>query len=229
MNDYQKDYNDIGIKFWETSREFEDFFGVSLDDCSENMNNVWDIARPETKEEIINFYRDRGHTSRIVLDRYKRFGFIREVVKLLIDEYPLKNNRVLDYGCGTGELGIMMATLGYKVDFLEVSDSANIKFLKRRLRDRYLDCGVLDETNKLGEYDVVFMMDVLEHLTNPAEVIQNITDSLAPGGILFLRWASDESGNDILTESQYEKNIEPILINNYKFEMGGAGGFWERK
>jgi glycosyltransferase involved in cell wall biosynthesis len=88
--------------------------------------------------------------------------------------------RVLDLGCGTGELGAMLRAYGHEVVGVDRTECEGVR--------RHLDAfvladlaeGVPDEVG--GEFDVVVAADVLEHLREPGLLLESIRARLAPGG-----------------------------------------------
>jgi methionine biosynthesis protein MetW len=95
------------------------------------------------------------------------------------------NKRVLDVGCGTGFLArLLMDSRGAQVVGIE-PDLARTEAAKARGIDARH--GFFDETmvQNLGKFDVVIFADVLEHLPDPASVLQLTRQVLAPGGVVI--------------------------------------------
>lgn len=89
--------------------------------------------------------------------------------------------RVLDFGSSVGELGHLLGkTVQY--DFIE-SHAPAASFLKTQLPESRK---VTLKSAKSGAYDVVFAIDSLEHNDNYAELLEQLTDKLRPGGVLIL-------------------------------------------
>ena len=95
---------------------------------------------------------------------------------LLIDNYnvikELEEGSVLDLGCGTGRLGLLLKRSGRKVEGIDNSDIAI-----RMCEDKDLKVKKLNlEKGKLpyedNQFDNVIMVHCLEHLENPEEVIK---------------------------------------------------------
>jgi SAM-dependent methyltransferase len=96
-----------------------------------------------------------------------------------------KNARILEIGCGTGHNFEMLKSFG-RLDALEVDDEVRALACKRlgsevggaRLPDLP---GVPD-----GRYDLVALLDVLEHVDNRVESLRSIAAKLAPGGKILV-------------------------------------------
>jgi SAM-dependent methyltransferase len=94
-----------------------------------------------------------------------------------------RNGRVLDFGCGSGSFARYLSGRGYDVVGLEPFS------LGRPLEeDRLL---LLREplesaAPKLGQFDVITMWHVLEHLSRPIDVLRRLSNLLAPDGVLIV-------------------------------------------
>ena len=77
-----------------------------------------------------------------------------------------KGKKVLDIGCGRGELCASLSKLGAKCVGIDYSDSA-IKIAKKSFGKKAvfqkMDCTKISFKN--NSFDAVFMMDIVEHLT----------------------------------------------------------------
>ena len=90
--------------------------------------------------------------------------------------------RVLDIGCGTGSLTIA-ATKGLGADILGIEPDPQRAELAR---SRGLDvvCGNVDRDllRERGPFDVIILADVLEHLAEPSQLLEELAHVLTPGG-----------------------------------------------
>jgi len=90
--------------------------------------------------------------------------------------------RLLDLGCALGFLLGVARDLGFEVRGLDLNEAA-IAEAQREFGDR-VHAGPLDERAFPGErFDVVTLIDVLEHVPDPAALLASIAPRLAPGGI----------------------------------------------
>lgn len=97
-------------------------------------------------------------------------------------------SRVLDVGCSSGELGAQMkAQLGCCVVGVEIDPT--VADLARKKLDEAIcaDIARLPEVYpRLGTFDAVVAVDVLEHLVNPWDVLRLLVDYLKPGGRVLI-------------------------------------------
>jgi len=108
-----------------------------------------------------------------------------EVAGLLGSLAP-KNGRILDVGCGTGSVSRIVAGLsGSTVVGVEPDASRAAVAASRGLE---VHSGFLHEEllPKLGKFDAIMFADVLEHLDQPAALLNLALGALAPGGVVLI-------------------------------------------
>ncbi len=93
--------------------------------------------------------------------------------------------RVLDVGCGSGELARLLADRSDQIDGIEPNPE-RAENARRYMRNVITGTGgpVVD-TSLPGEYDVVIFADVLEHMGYPEETLQWASSKLSPDGTIL--------------------------------------------
>lgn len=116
----------------------------------------------------------------------------RKIAEILKGVIALKNKRVLDVGCGWGELVVSSNLHGAEAFGIDLDkELVEISKLRAKIYD-------VDEGNfviSVGEnipfikntFDVVACIDVLEHVQKPAKVIKEMLRVLKPEGVCFIR------------------------------------------
>ncbi len=94
---------------------------------------------------------------------------------------PTGRNRVLDVGCGSGTLLVRYRALGWTVRGIEMDPRACAVAHERGLD---VHCGTVFDAPFDGEFDVILLHHVIEHVLDPVGVLQRIRNFLAPGGII---------------------------------------------
>ncbi len=104
---------------------------------------------------------------------------------------PLAGQRVLDVGCGGGILAESMARQGADVLGIDLADKslkvAQLHALEAgvpQLRYRLVAAEAL-AAEMPGRFDVVTCMEMLEHVPDPAAIVQACADLVKPGGWVF--------------------------------------------
>jgi SAM-dependent methyltransferase len=97
--------------------------------------------------------------------------------------------RIVEFGCGTGWLGLMFAERGYEVIGIDISPDAIA--MAAQLRDAR---GVTTATYRVDDYeharidppaDYVLFHDALHHAESEAASLRAAYAALAPGGMVF--------------------------------------------
>ena len=111
----------------------------------------------------------------------------RRILDALVERVvrPGEKARILEVGCGTGHNLAMLGRFG-KVDASELDRPARVlasKRLGRRVKDARLPDLSMFERNA---YDLVALLDVLEHVPDDIGSLRAIHRRLKPGGALLL-------------------------------------------
>ncbi len=127
--------------------------------------------------------------SQPIYERRRLYGRIEEVLSS-----ELANGAsVLDYGCGTGDWGLMLAAEGATVTLLDLSPIA-IELVARRAIAGGIDGSVRPiarDANDLscfadGEFDLIFASAALHHTLKYSAALSELIRVLRPGGQLIL-------------------------------------------
>jgi SAM-dependent methyltransferase len=104
--------------------------------------------------------------------------------RLLLQHLPPSCGRVLDVGCGAGELAAKLATRSDRVDALD--RSATMVEHAKRVVPANVTCivaDVLDEPLPESAYDAIVSMTALHHMALDA-ALPRLAAALRPGGVL---------------------------------------------
>lgn len=99
--------------------------------------------------------------------------------------------RVLDVGCGQGELLLWLHEQGFEAEGIEPADDAASLARERGLVARTATLEDLLEQPPLPIYDAVVLLNVLEHVPHPAQMLGGIRRLLGPEGLLYIRVPND--------------------------------------
>lgn len=134
--------------------------------------------RSEDYQAIVRQLGEESH-----LYRVDRFG--KERVSIMSRFLP-KDAQVkfLDIGCSTGFVVEAAKNHGWDAQGIDLNPSAIAFGQKRGLSLQNIP--LEDLKLPAGTFDAIGMFDVLEHVTNPGEIVELARRLLKPGGILFL-------------------------------------------
>lgn len=112
-----------------------------------------------------------------------RRHILAEVIRRIAK--PPADGRILEIGCGTGHNFAMLGAFG-TVDGLEVDDAAR-KIASERL-GRPVGSARLPDLDGIAEsaYDLIALLDVLEHVEDDLAALASIRTRLKPGGRILV-------------------------------------------
>lgn len=99
---------------------------------------------------------------------------------------PSSSPRILEIGCGVGNIALPIASLGYPIRAIDVH-GPSVEAARRRntFPNLKLDHVPLDQVD-LGEYDVIVLTEVLEHVEKHEEMMALLGRGMRPGARLIL-------------------------------------------
>lgn len=163
---------------------------------------------------------------------YERRHLYRTVLKVLLEE-STAGRRVLDYGCGTGDWGLMLAGEGADVTLLDLSPVA-IELALRRAAISGVAArvhGIARDASDLScfsndEFDLIYASAAVHHTLKYPNALDELLRVLGPGGKLVL--AETYGNNPILNAlrrlrwkftSQPDEAGEEILFNDVHVDL----------
>jgi len=125
----------------------------------------------------------------------------RTSLSAAVSQYARAGDRVLDLGCGTGELARVLAAAGFRVTGCDISPQMLLR--ATRDHDRCAEWVRLEPDWRTlpfasAAFNVVVAASVLEYVTEPVAVLRECAQVLRPGGVVLytvpdlrhpVRWA----------------------------------------
>lgn len=143
-----------------------------------------------THDELARFYAERyrldyKQASKPRLKHIYRAGRIALERMRVVGLITAPSSRALDCGAGGGEFTYLMSSRGYRVTGIEPNDG-----YREFARVEYgvdLRAGTLDDAEFAdGEFDLVTLFHVLEHVPHPSAALGRLARWLRPGGHLYV-------------------------------------------
>ncbi len=149
-------------------------------------------------EELSNYHAKFWHSSGFFsygersLDR--QVGQLRSVMSVVLEKCRITDKGShLDLGSGEGSLCEAMRQLEFKTIGIEPSAVA---VLSAQTRYPSIDfvCGSIESTlSKYGRFNLITLIDVIEHVADPELVLIELTKHLEEDGVLLLRFPISKS------------------------------------
>jgi 2-polyprenyl-6-hydroxyphenyl methylase/3-demethylubiquinone-9 3-methyltransferase len=133
---------------------------------------------------------------------------------------PLAGKTVLDVGCGGGILAESIAKKGAKVTGIDLSEKAlkvaDLHSLESGVDVRYeLIAAEELASREAGHYDVVTCMEMLEHVPDPAAIVQACATLVKPGGHVFFSTLNRNPKSYLfaIIGAEYILRLLPMMAN----------------
>ncbi len=176
-------------------------------------------------------------------DPESEFRTLHQINPLRLDfineRAPLEGKKVLDMGCGGGILSESMATRGARVTGIDMGEKP-LAVAKLHLKESGLEVDYRQTTAEAlaieepESFDIITCMEMVEHVPNPASVINACSRLVRPGGELFFStinrtpkaWLFAIIGAEYLLNilpkgtHSYEKFIRPSELERWARESG---------
>lgn len=162
---------------------------VNIIECR-NCVFAWQYPFGRTEKQSAQYfkmaYADNGQTTSDYFNENRK----RDIAKLEFDfvsTLPVNNRTLLDVGAGAGIFAEIVASNNWSVTAVDPSIDVN-KFENYK-NIRAIE-GSIDKISNNELFDVITLWDVVEHTTEPVEIISNAKRHLKKGG-----WLVIETGN----------------------------------
>jgi 2-polyprenyl-6-hydroxyphenyl methylase/3-demethylubiquinone-9 3-methyltransferase len=147
-------------------------------------------ANNSDQKELDNFNR----LSNTWWDTEGEFGALHKInpfrLEFIEKHHPIADQNILDIGCGGGILSESLAAQGANVTGIDLAEEvltiAKLHGLDSGVKVDYQLIAAEDYAEQhAGEHDIVTCMEMLEHVPDPASIVQAAAKCVKPGGWVF--------------------------------------------
>ena len=166
------------------------------------------------------------------IHEYTRFVDIKRLqfIENSLSGFDPKTSKVLDVGCGNGNISLHLGSLGFDVLGIDVSTKAIDKAnAKNNLNNVKFDVKDAEELLSAKEkYDVIICSEVIEHLTDPQTFLKNLYQILKDNGNLIITVPNGYGPREILVTRPMQKisrknSVAGYFIGKLKRILGYTG------
>lgn len=183
--------------------------GFKIVQCK-NCNLLF-VNPQNSPQETAKIYKEQYFQNRIILgseldkeNKKSIKSFKLKSCKMYLEDISkrVKRGKILDVGCGEGYFLEAAKSDGWIPYGVEISEfAAN---MARESLGADISCGLLrDVSYPDNMFDLITMLDVVEHFHNPLEEMKEIHRILKPGGMCFLLTPDVESPGARLMRSRW--------------------------
>jgi len=150
------------------------------------------VFRDDSDERKAERMKDYEHSYFDNLSDDQRLGKRDRLYALILDDIECEKppGAILDVGCGCGLFLHLALKRGWKIRGVDPSEGS-IAYAQTLVNDAATR-GTLRDLNDGSTYDVVTMINVLDHTAEPWQEILAATELLKPGGLLYLRFPNGQ-------------------------------------
>jgi SAM-dependent methyltransferase len=173
-----------------------------------------------------NYYSFAPQAAEGVVQRVKRWLDTRQF-RAVLRQLRATELSVLDVGGGTGWLLDLLRRLDPRVQYTEVVDLDPDAAQQARASGHEYACQRIEEFTSQRRFDLVLMMNLIEHVEAPRRVLANVAQLLAPGGTVLLKTPNLDALDARLFRRSYWAGLHVprhwVLFTRRSFERALAG------
>jgi 2-polyprenyl-3-methyl-5-hydroxy-6-metoxy-1,4-benzoquinol methylase len=142
----------------------------------------------------------------------------------LISKYLTKSedSTIADFACGPGNVGLLFAEKGYKVDFVD-NESKFFDYIKLKHTHGVINFvkGDLNSHVANKKYSAIYLGEAIEHMADPLLTLKNLRENLVTGGLLCLTTPNGDfvncyepSWSEVKNNKERNKNLANTIGNH---------------
>jgi 2-polyprenyl-3-methyl-5-hydroxy-6-metoxy-1,4-benzoquinol methylase len=181
-----------------------------------------------------SFYNHYHKKNRNVQTRViSKTNYTYQTILGIIAKHFNRSGAVLDIGCGVGTTSLYLASLGFEVTGIDISDKA-IALAKKSNKELGLGvqfaAGDVMQLNYKNKFDYAICSEVIEHVPDDKKLVGSIYTLLKKDGVLVLstpldsaplyRWGTlQEFDKEVGHLRRYSKHSITLMLKNAGFSI----------
>ena len=223
--------------FEELSAQFEDAVKALKGEAKITDDNV-DFEKMYVYMQDLDLMRMLSYSHSLTNSVMK--NHVQVFVENLIDKYEEDNEideiSVVDYGCGLAYWTIAICesliekNIPVKLTLIDLYRESFVEFLdylckKRNINYEFVEVKHNKLVPELPKFDYAHLMAVLEHTSEPEEIVKELVEKAKHSAIIFGTFY-DDPFDDFEHISYDLSGCREILENNKKWEITNLGSYW---
>jgi 2-polyprenyl-3-methyl-5-hydroxy-6-metoxy-1,4-benzoquinol methylase len=120
-----------------------------------------------------------------------------------LSKLPSANLFVLDVGGGTGSLLTSLKKIEKRIQYTEVVDINEQAMAAAIANGHSFTLSTIENYTSTKKFDVILLLNLIEHIPNPAEVLKKMEAWLSPNGIIIIKTPNADSWDAGLFRTTY--------------------------
>lgn len=168
----------------------------------------------------------------------------KRLLKKVLRTFTCTELKVLDIGGGTGWICDLVKSIDSRIiatQIIDIGDSA--KKIAEAKGHRYFK-GILEDFETTDKFDLILMVNLIEHVQNPVFVLEKAASLLSPGGKILIKTPNTNSLDCklfkktywgglhaprhwvIFSEKSFRMTLQKLNLNVCSFKYTQGGAFW---
>jgi len=148
-----------------------------------------------------NYYSFSGKASSTVFQL--KDWWDRRFFRSLLKKLPFDSLAVLDVGGGTGEVLDTLKKADSRIEYTEIIDIDSNAKSQAMVKGHVYCQTTIENYTSHRQFHVILLLNIIEHVANPAEIIGHCGKMLAQGGIIIIKTPNVDSLDARLFKHHY--------------------------
>lgn len=180
-----------------------------------------------SKREMEGVYDEKMHGDLLrIEDKSWWFKHRNKMIETGINRYPPSENTIVDVGGGNGYVAAYLKDCGYKIVLFEPGIQGIINAKSRGIDN--LICAPLNATTaKANSIGSIGIFDVLEHMENEREFLNEMYRALKPDGLIYITvpahmflWSDEDESAGHFRRYSLKSLCEVLTANGFEVLFG---------